>query len=195
MLRRSPPFSLRRGCSMPPLATSSWWLVSVDGPCCQPIQVGCGARRPRSDARSDARSPGRSRRSGPAPRRRGWGPSRSRRCPGRGTPTATSGPGRPARRGRTPAREVSSACRCQTSRDRAVIARSSGASSTSAAATVPVSVAADSCAPCRASPATSQCWAAPGHVPLRPLRLATLHGRRRKAFEPYSPSFTITALM
>ena len=52
--------------------------------------------------------------------------------------------------------EVSSACRCQDSLDRAVIACSSGASSAPAAAQVPVSVAADSATPCRPSPATSE---------------------------------------
>ena len=51
---------------------------------------------------------------------------------------------------------VSSACRCHEPRDRATIATSSGASSSPAAAQVPVSVAADRSAPCRARPMTSE---------------------------------------
>ena len=56
---------------------------------------------------------------------------------------------------------VSSACRCHESRDRAVIASSSGASSAPAAAQVPVSVAGERSAPCRARPVTSEFWERP----------------------------------
>ena len=56
---------------------------------------------------------------------------------------------------------VSSACRCQESRDLAVIASSSGASSVPAAAQVPVTVAGEMSAPCRARPVTSEFWLRP----------------------------------
>ena len=64
-------------------------------------------------------------------------------------------------RGANTCQVVSSACMCQESRDRAQIASSSGASSAPAAATVPVSVAAETSAPCRASPVTSEFWLRP----------------------------------
>src|SRR5512144_2354097 len=51
---------------------------------------------------------------------------------------------------------VSSACRCQESRDRAVIASASGASSAPACAQVPASVAGEISAPCRARPVTRE---------------------------------------
>ena len=57
--------------------------------------------------------------------------------------------------------DVSSACRCHEPRDRAVIASSSGASSAPAAAQVPVKVAGETSAPCRASPVTSEFWLRP----------------------------------
>ena len=51
---------------------------------------------------------------------------------------------------------VSSACRCHEPRDRSVIASASGASSAPACAHVPASVAAETSAPCRASPVTRE---------------------------------------
>ena len=57
--------------------------------------------------------------------------------------------------------DVSSACRCQDSRDRAVTASSSGASSAPAAAHVPVKVAGEMPAPCLARPVTSEFWLRP----------------------------------
>ena len=61
---------------------------------------------------------------------------------------------------------VSSACRCHEPRDRAVIASSSGASSAPAAAQVPVSVAGERSAPCRARDVTSEFWLRPATIPL-----------------------------
>ena len=56
---------------------------------------------------------------------------------------------------------VSSACRCQESRDRTVIASASGTSSLPACASAPVSVAGEISAPCRASPVTREFWLRP----------------------------------
>jgi hypothetical protein len=62
--------------------------------------------------------------------------------------------------------EVSPACRCQDSRDRAAMASSSGPSRTPAAAHIPVSVAGETSAPCRAREVTRQFWLPPSHIPL-----------------------------
>jgi hypothetical protein len=64
-------------------------------------------------------------------------------------------------RGASTCQVVSSACRCQESRDRAVIASASAASSLPACASAPVSVAGETSAPCRASPATREFWLRP----------------------------------
>ena len=56
---------------------------------------------------------------------------------------------------------VSPAWKCHDSRFRSAIAAASGASSTAACATVPVRVAGEISAPCRASPVTSEFWLRP----------------------------------
>ena len=89
---------------------------------------------------------------------------------------------------------VSSACRCQESRDRAQIASSSGASSAPAAAAVPVSVAGETSAPCRASPVTSEFWLPPAtyrsvsSIAMNPARTVTKHNKH-----PCNPQSRITA--
>ena len=59
-------------------------------------------------------------------------------------------------RGANTRQVVSSACRCHEPRDRSVIASASGASSAPACAHVPASVAAETSAPCRERPFTSE---------------------------------------
>ena len=86
------------------------------------------------------------------------------------TKQAVSGPGKTRShhragpfpsRGANTCQVVSPACRCQESRDLAQMAASSGASSVPAAAAVPVSVAGETSAPCRARETTSEFWLRP----------------------------------
>ncbi len=56
---------------------------------------------------------------------------------------------------------VSSACRCQESRDRSVTASAAGTSSAPACAQVPAKVAGEISAPCLARPFTSEFWLRP----------------------------------